>query len=62
MARFAEYFETHRPDLEKEGADFFNKFGLAHLKTLDQEYSGRQITEEQLVTPIFSNYKMTSLD
>ena len=62
MARLAEYFETNKPDFEKEGLDFFNKFGLTYKANLDQSYGEAQIKEEELVTPAFTNYKMTSLD
>lgn len=30
MARLADYFEANKVDFEKEGLDFFTKFGLSH--------------------------------
>ena len=62
MARFAEYFEYERPDLERQSPDFFTKFNLTHQATLDQYYKQSAIREDDLVFPIFTNYKMTSLD
>lgn len=63
MRNMAEYFDAHRPNLSEGNADFFQEFGLSHKKTLENEYGqGNRIREEDLVFPIFSNYKMTSLD
>ncbi|CDW81027.1 UNKNOWN [Stylonychia lemnae] len=59
---FAEYFDTHKPNLLEGSTDFFQKHGLKHTKDLSDSYKGVNIHEEDLVFPIFSNYKMTSLD
>jgi hypothetical protein len=58
----AEHFDTHKPNLTEGRTDFFQKHGLKHSKDLSDTYKGAGIREEDLVFPIFSNYKMTSLD
>lgn len=60
MRRLAEFFDQHQPHLVSEGnPDFFHKFGLHQTKSIRE---GGSKKEEELVLPIFSNYKMTSLD
>lgn len=59
MTRMAEYFEAHKPVFEN--ADFFKEFNLSHKSSVGKVYE-KQIKEEDLIHPIFSNYKMTSLD
>jgi len=58
----AQYFDTRKPNLLEGRTDFFQKHGLKHSKDLADTYKGAQLHEEDLVHPIFSNYKMTSLD
>ena len=61
MRRLAEFFDQHQPHLVTEGnPDFFHKFGLHQTKSIRQQ--AETLKEEELVLPIFSNYKMTSLD
>lgn len=63
MRRMAEYFDTQRPDITQHEGDFFSEFNLSHQKTVSDVYgSNHKIREEELVHPIFTNYKMTSLD
>ena len=38
------------------------KFGLQQTGTLEGFFGGKKVKEEELVFPIFSNYKMVSLD
>lgn len=61
MARMAQYMEAHTPNFEAGAADFFQTFGLAHKNSI-QDYSAKKIKEDDLVHPIFTNYKMVSLD
>ena len=58
----AQYFDKVKPNLLEGRTDFFKAHGLNHSKDLKDTYTGAQISDEQLVHPIFSNYKMTSLD
>lgn len=60
MGRFAEYMDSHRPNIEAD--DFFSKFGLAHSCDVKQYVANKKVREDDLVFPIFSNYKMVSLD
>ena len=62
MGRMATYFDTEVPDLEVDSPDFFKKFNLTQQKTLEKTYRDADIKEENLVFPIFTNYKMVSLD
>ena len=60
MIRFAEEFDKLQPSLE--ASDFFKAFHLQHKNSLEKEYKEKQIQNEELVHPIYSNYKMVSLD
>lgn len=63
MRNMAEYLDAHRPNLDEGNADFLQEFSLTLNKSLSDEYGlNNRIKEEDLVFPIFSNYKMTSLD
>lgn len=42
--------------------DFHKKFGIQHTGSLEAHFGGKKLKEEDLVHPIFSNYKMVSLD
>lgn len=61
MRRMAEYYESHKPNLTENNPDFFSKFNLTHSQSIHDAYQTK-IREEDLVFPIFTNYKMTSLD
>ena len=61
MARMAEFFDTHSVNIEGD-ADFHQKFGIEQTGTLEGFFGGKKVKEEDLVFPIFSNYKMVSLD
>ena len=61
MARMAEFFDTHSVNIEGD-ADFHQKFGIEQTGTLEGLFGGKKVKEEDLVFPIFSNYKMVSLD
>ena len=62
MGRMAEYMEEHRPNLEDNSPDFHKHFGLTPKVTLQDYFGGKKVKEEDLVFPIFTNYKMVSLD
>ena len=62
MARMAHFMEEHTPILENGSPDFHKKFGLSHKVALNDYFGGKQTKEEDLVFPIFTNYKMVSLD
>lgn len=57
----AQYMEAHTPNFEAGAADFHKTFGLAHKSSL-QEFAAKKVKEDDLVHPIFTNYKMVSLD
>lgn len=59
MRRLAEVFEAEQPDLSQGNPDFFQQFGLSHKESIRDS---PKVREEELILPIFSNYKMTSLD
>ena len=61
MARMAEFFDTHSVNIEAD-EDFHKKFGIQHTGSLDGFFGGKKVKEDDLVLPIFSNYKMVSLD
>jgi uncharacterized protein YbjT (DUF2867 family) len=62
MARFAEFMEANHPNLEDGSPDFHQHFGVNHEQKLAEFYSSTRLREEDLLHPIFSNYKMASLD
>lgn len=62
MARFAEFMDKNSPNLEEGNADFFRQFNLTHTKKVAEYYKALKLKEEDLVHPIFTNYKMVSLD
>jgi hypothetical protein len=62
MGRFAEYMEQHTPSLEAGAPDFFKQLGIQQAVSLNDYFGGKKVKEEDLVFPIFSNYKMASLD
>jgi hypothetical protein len=45
-----------------EENDFFKKFGISQKVSLEDHFGGKRFREEDLVFPIFTNYKMVSLD
>ena len=59
--RFANYMDTERPDLDKDSKDVFQYFGVERQGTLERYFSKR-VKEDDLVHPIFSNYRQVSLD
>jgi hypothetical protein len=62
MARFAEFVEANHPNLEDGSPDFHQAFNLTHEQKLADFYSTVKFRDEDLVHPIFTNYKMASLD
>jgi hypothetical protein len=62
MGRFAEYMDAHTPNLEGHSPDFHRKFGLAHKVKVQDYFGAKTIKESDLVFPIFTDYKMVSLD
>lgn len=62
MARMAEFFDTHSVNLEGDAPDYHKKFGINQSVNLDSYFGGKKVKEEDLIFPIFSNYKMVSLD
>lgn len=62
MGRMADYMESHTPHLENGNPDFHKQFSLSHQVSLQDYFGGKKIREEDLVFPIFTNYKMVSLD
>ena len=60
MVNFAKEFDRVNPNLAHD--DFFQKFHLHHQNTLEKEYIERHLVEDELIQPILSNYKLTSLD
>ena len=62
MGRMADYMEQHTPHFEAGAGDFHQNFGLSHKVSLSDFFGGKKIKEEELVFPIFSDYKMVSLD
>lgn len=62
MARMAEFLDSNLPNLEENSPDFFKQFNLTHSKKVGQFYSSTKFSEEELIHPIFTNYKMVSLD
>ena len=61
MARMAEFFDSHSVKIDAD-ADFHQKFGLTQTGTLEGFFGGKKAKDEDLIFPIFSNYKMVSLD
>lgn len=62
MARMAEFLDKTNPNLEEGSSDFLSKFGLTPSKRLGEHYGSLKLKEEDLLFPIFTNYKMVSLD
>jgi hypothetical protein len=62
MARMAEFLDASNPNLEEDSPDFHKKFNLTLEKSLSDYYGKTAIKEQDLVFPIFTNYKMVSLD
>jgi hypothetical protein len=62
MGRMAEYMEAHTPNFEAGAPDFFKQLGLQQKVSMQEYFGGKKVKEEDLVHPIFSNYKMVSLD
>jgi hypothetical protein len=62
MGRFAEFMEQHTPSIEAGSPDLFKTVGLKEKRSLADYFSQQKVKEEDLVFPIFTNYKMVSLD
>lgn len=62
MGRFAEFMDEHTPNLEVGSPDFFKAAGLKETRSLQQYLGSQKVREDELVHPIFTNYKMVSLD
>jgi len=62
MARMAQYMEQHTPNFEAGAPDFFKELGIQQAVSLKDYFGGKKVKEEDLVFPIFTNYKMVSLD
>jgi hypothetical protein len=62
MARMADYMEAHTPNFEASNADFFKHFNLTQKVGLKEYFTNKKVKEEELVFPIFSDYKMVSLN
>ena len=60
MGRMAEYMEAHTPKFDTP--DFHKKFGIAHKVSVEDYYTNKKAKEEELVFPIFTDYKMVSLN
>jgi hypothetical protein len=60
MANFAQFFDSHAVNMDEN--DFFKKFGITQKVSLENHFGGQRFREEDLVFPIFTNYKMVSLD
>ena len=60
MARMAQYMEQHTPNLEQD--DYHKRFNLSHSVKLKEYFEGKKVRVEELVTPIFTDYKMVSLN
>jgi hypothetical protein len=60
MIRFAKEFDANQPNLRAN--DFFEKFHLTHQNTLEKEYVEKHLQDGDLIHPISSNYKLSSLD
>jgi hypothetical protein len=54
-----ENFEQERPNLQEN--DFLSKFGIQAQKNF-LDFSQRDVEIEDLKYPLFSSYRMTSLD
>lgn len=62
MARMAQYMDAHTPNFEAGAPDFNQKFGLTPKVSLQDFFGGKKVKEEDLVFPIFTDYKMVSLN
>lgn len=61
MGRMAEYMDSHTPNFDAGAPDFFKQLGIEQKVSL-QTYFSKNVKEEDLVFPIFTDYKMVSLD
>jgi hypothetical protein len=62
MGRMADYMEAHTPNFEATSPDFFKQFGLTQKVSLQDYFGTNKVKEEDLVFPIFTDYKMVSLN
>jgi len=62
MAHMAEFFDSHPLNLEADQPDYFKKFGITPKVSLENYYGGKRVKEDDLIFPIFTSYKMVSLD
>lgn len=62
MGRMAQYMDAHTPNFEAGSPDFFKHFGLTQKVGLKEYFQSTKVKEEDLVFPIFSDYKMVSLN
>lgn len=60
MGRMAEYMDDHNPNFETQ--DFHKKLGLTHKVNLNDYFTQNKAKEDDLVFPIFTDYKMVSLN
>ena len=62
MARMAEFMDNTKPNLEEGCPDFHKQMQLNLTQSLNDFYGQTKFKPEDLVCPIFTNYKMVSLD
>lgn len=62
MGLMAELMDTVKPNLEEGCPDFHTTLGLTQTENLNEYYAKTQFKANDLVQPIFTNYKMVSLD
>lgn len=62
MARMADFMEQNQPNLEEGATDFHKALNINQDVKLNDFYGQKQLREEDLVFPPFTNYKMVSLD
>ena len=62
MAHLAEFMEANKPNLEEGCPDFHKTFGLKYDWTLKDYFAQEKLKPEDVLYPLFTNYKMTCLD
>lgn len=61
MGRMAAFLDQNSPNLE-ENPDFHKTLSLTVEESLNDFYTKTRLSQDDLVFPIFTNYKMVSLD
>jgi hypothetical protein len=60
MTRMVEFFEKNNVNLKEN--EFKTKFDVSAKTGFDEHYMSKRYGTEDLVYPLFTNYKMISLD